>query len=416
MGTVGAVAYPGPGTVTNSGTSGDAILDFILVTGQTGATGATGPQGSAASVTVGTVTTVAYGGTASVTNSGTSGSAVLDFVLVTGPQGDLAGLTADDPIDYTANNFSLKYGAGLGTATGGTLVVNFEDATPAALGVAAAGTINEAARGDHVHLMPSAADVGAIGTASLSSATPAALGTATAGTATTVTRADHVHAMPSASDVGAVASGLVTTKGDLIVRDSSAPARLSVGTDGHILTADSAQTLGVKWAAAPVSLPTQTSNGGKLLTTDGTNASWTNLLSNLIQLGPMERFNVVASAATGTVNVDIKTAAVWFYTTNASANHTINFRGDSSTTLSSLLAVEDAYTVGWIINNGTTAYYPTTIQVDGTAVTPKWLNDSEPPSSSQANQTAGVDAFSFTIIKTASTPTYTVLGSWAQYR
>ena len=215
---------------------------------------------------------------------------------------------------------------------------------------------------------------------------------------------------------GGVANSLVTTKGDLIVRDSSAPARLGVGTDGHILTADSAQTLGVKWAAAPVSLPSQTSNANKLLTTDGSNASWTNLLSTIIQLGPMERFNVVASAATGTVNVDIKTAAVWFYTTNATANHTINFRGDSSTTLSSLLAVEDAYTVGWIINNGTTAYYPTTIQIDGSSMTPKWLNNSAPPSSSQTNQTAGIDAFTFTIIKTAATPTYTVLGSWAQYR
>ena len=53
----------------------------------------------------------------------------------------------------------------------------------------------------------------------------------------------------TASDVGAVAASLVTTKGDLIVRDSSAPARLGVGTNGHVLTADSAETLGVKWAA-----------------------------------------------------------------------------------------------------------------------------------------------------------------------
>ena len=216
---------------------------------------------------------------------------------------------------------------------------------------------------------------------------------------------------------GGVANSLVTNKGDLIAATGNAtPARLAVGaTNGHVLKVNSATSTGLEWGAVD-GLPSQTSNADKLLTTNGTSASWTNLLSTIIQLGPMERFNVVASAATGTVNVDIKTAAVWFYTTNATANHTINFRGDSSTTLSSLLAVEDAYTVGWIINNGTTAYYPTTIQVDGTAVTPKWLNNSAPPSSSQANQTAGVDAFTFTVIKTAATPTYTVLGSWAQYR
>lgn len=40
-----------------------------------------------------------------------------------------------------------------------------------------------------------------------------------------------------------------TTKGDLIARSSSSNARLAVGSDGQVLTADSTQTLGVKWAA-----------------------------------------------------------------------------------------------------------------------------------------------------------------------
>src|SRR5262245_17201263 len=50
---------------------------------------------------------------------------------------------------------------------------------------------------------------------------------------------------------GGGGSSPTTTKGDLIVRDATADARLPVGTDGQILTADSTQTLGVKWAAAP---------------------------------------------------------------------------------------------------------------------------------------------------------------------
>jgi len=213
-----------------------------------------------------------------------------------------------------------------------------------------------------------------------------------------------------------VTKALVDAKGDLVTATAdNTPARLGVGANDTVLTADSSTGTGLKWAAVS-GLPSQTSNANKLLTTNGTAASWTDTLSNLIQLGPEERFNVVGSAASGTVAINVKTAGAWFYTTNASANHTINIRGDASTTLNSMLATGDAITASWIINNGTTAYYPTTVQVDGTAVTPKWLNDTEPPSSSQANQTAGVDAFTFTIIKTASTPTYTVLGAWAQYR
>jgi hypothetical protein len=43
-------------------------------------------------------------------------------------------------------------------------------------------------------------------------------------------------------------SSPLTTKGDIYTYDTG-DARLPVGTDGHVLTADSAQALGVKWAA-----------------------------------------------------------------------------------------------------------------------------------------------------------------------
>lgn len=214
-----------------------------------------------------------------------------------------------------------------------------------------------------------------------------------------------------------VTKALVDAKGDLVTATAdNTPARLAVGANDTILTADSSTATGLRWGSAPSGLPSQTSNANRLLTTNGTAASWTNVLTNLIQLAPEERFNVVASAATGTININFLTAGVWFYSTNASANHTINIRGDASNTLNSLLATGDAITVSWIIANGTTAYYPTTIQIDGSSVTPRWLNGSSLPTAAQANQTAGIDSFTFTIIKTAATPTYTVLGAWAQYR
>jgi len=74
---------------------------------------------------------------------------------------------------------------------------------------------------------------------------------------------------------GKVDESIITAKGDLYVGSaSSALDNLPVGTNGYLLTADSSETLGVKWAAAPVSLPQQTDQQGKYLTTDGTSASW----------------------------------------------------------------------------------------------------------------------------------------------
>jgi hypothetical protein len=58
---------------------------------------------------------------------------------------------------------------------------------------------------------------------------------------------------------GAIPASTVTTKGDLLAATGSATVvRLGVGSDGQILTADSASTPGVKWAAAPVGSVTAT--------------------------------------------------------------------------------------------------------------------------------------------------------------
>ena len=131
--------------------------------------------------------------------------------------------------------------------------------------------------------------------------------------------------------------------------------------------------------------------------------------SDLIIKGFEEDVNVVASAATGTINFDVSTASVWYYTSNASANHTLNFRYSSGTTLNSSLAVGDAITLVWLNTNGTTAYYPNVIQIDGTTVTPKV------PAAISAGNASAIDAYSFTIIKTAATPTYTVLETQTKF-
>jgi hypothetical protein len=124
--------------------------------------------------------------------------------------------------------------------------------------------------------------------------------------------------------------------------------------------------------------------------------------------GLEEDVNVVASAATGTINFDVSTASVWYYTTNATANHTLNFRYSSSVSLNTALATGDAITLVWLNTNGATAYYPSTIQIDGTTVTPKV------PAAITAGNASSIDAYSFTIIKTASA-TFTVLETQTKF-
>ncbi len=134
-------------------------------------------------------------------------------------------------------------------------------------------------------------------------------------------------------------------------------------------------------------------------------------LNNPILKSPEERTTVSATAATGTINFDAFTQGVLYYTTNATGNWTLNIRGSSSATLSSILEVNDAITVVFLATNGATAYYPTTYQVDGSAVTPKWQNGIAPT----AGSASSIDAYSLTIIKTAATPTYTVLASQTKF-
>ena len=123
-----------------------------------------------------------------------------------------------------------------------------------------------------------------------------------------------------------------------------------------------------------------------------------------------ETNSVSATAATGTVNVDLSTAAVHYYTANSSANWTFNFRGNGSTTLNSLLSVNQSATVAFLVTNGSTAYRPTAFQVDGVSVTPKWQGGAAP----SAGNASSIDSYTFTIIKTASA-TYTVLASQVKF-
>jgi hypothetical protein len=123
----------------------------------------------------------------------------------------------------------------------------------------------------------------------------------------------------------------------------------------------------------------------------------------------LEGVTVSATAATGTINYDVTTQSVIYYTSNASANWTVNFRASSGTSLNTAMATGEAITVVFAITQGSTAYYNNAVTIDGTSVTPKWQTAA--PTSGNAS---GIDIYSYTIIKTGSA-TFTVLASQAAF-
>lgn len=233
-----------------------------------------------------------------------------------------------------------------------------------------------------------------------------------------------------------IPQAIIAAKGDLVVGSANDTATvISAGTNGYILSANSATASGLEWIAndqgdltaltsgtgisltnATGPIPTVAVDTALVATTSNTmtmsNKTLTTPTVNYpILVSPQERTYTSASTASGTINIDTATAATWYYTNEASANHTLNFRHSSNTSLSSTLSVGDSVTIVWLNTNGSTAYYPNVIQIDAATSTPKWQGGTAPT----AGNASSVDAYVFNIVKTAATPTYTILASQTKF-
>jgi hypothetical protein len=124
----------------------------------------------------------------------------------------------------------------------------------------------------------------------------------------------------------------------------------------------------------------------------------------------LETVTVSATAATGTINYDVTTQSVLYYTTNASANWTVNFRASSGTSLDTAMATGESVTVAFLVTQGATAYYNSAVQVDGASITPKWQGGAAPT----VGNASGIDAYTYTIIKTGAA-TFTVLAAQTRF-
>ena len=206
------------------------------------------------------------------------------------------------------------------------------------------------------------------------------------------------------SNVLAIASGgtnstATPTLGGVGYGTGTAHAYTAAGETGQVLTSSGAgapswqPTAGVSLSATNTWTGTQSFNG-------------TSSMLGAVLTNTAEVTTVVAVAATGTINYDVTTQSVLYYTTPASANWTVNVRASSGTSLNTALAIGQSITLTFRVVQGSTAYYNSAFTIDGTSVTPKWQGGVVPA----AGNPYGIDVYTYTITKTANA-TYIVLAS-----
>jgi hypothetical protein len=179
-------------------------------------------------------------------------------------------------------------------------------------------------------------------------------------------------------------------------------------TGGAIITGDASGELALQSAGTTA----LTATSGNLTVAQKMTVVGTASIAGLKIADVLETATISATAATGTINYNITTQSVLYYTSNASANWTVNFRGSSGTSLNTLMATGESMTVAFLVTQGSTAYYNSAVQVDGTTsgVTTCWLGGAP-----TAGNASGIDSYRYLIIKTGSA-TFTVLASNTQFK
>lgn len=128
------------------------------------------------------------------------------------------------------------------------------------------------------------------------------------------------------------------------------------------------------------------------------------LTSPVLNGAPLETFNGFAGFAGFTFYATTYGSVQTTFGGNATANGAVNITSTASQTLNTLMSVGQSMTVTLLIQNGSPAYYPTSVQVDGTVtgVTTRWAGGTAPT----AGNANAIDIYTFTVFKVAPAQFY----------
>jgi hypothetical protein len=121
-------------------------------------------------------------------------------------------------------------------------------------------------------------------------------------------------------------------------------------------------------------------------------------------VSPIREVVSVGAAIGGATNLDLRNKQVYLFDSDASANFSLNLRGDESNTIDALLGIGESISATVVVRMGASLKSLTAVNIDGAAVTVNWQNTSKDLTASKLN------VISLVAVKTAS-GVYTVIGS-----